>query len=109
MDIEFYKDLLSKKKRELTEMDQASAGSRKAVELDQTSVGRLSRMDALQGQAMNNAIAERRRDGLLRIESALKRTVNDEYGYCLHCGEEIAEKRLHFDPATLHCLECASK
>lgn len=109
MDIEFYKKLLLEKKSELAEIDQASAGSRKAVELDQTSVGRLSRMDAMQGQAMNNAIAERRKQGVLKIESALKRIESDEYGYCLRCGEEIAEKRLGFDPATLHCLECASK
>lgn len=109
MDIEFYKRLLLERKNELCTIDSASAGSRKAVELDQTSVGRLSRMDALQGQAMNNAIAQRRKQGLLKIESALKRTEGEEYGYCLRCGEEIAEKRLHFDPATLHCSECASK
>lgn len=109
MDIEFYKKLLLERKSELAAIDNASAESRKAVELDQTSVGRLSRMDALQGQAMNNAIAERRKLGLLKIESALKRAEGDEYGYCLRCGEEIVEKRLHFDPATLHCSECASK
>ncbi len=109
MDIANYKNLLLKKKIELVEIDQASAGSRKAVELDQTSVGRLSRMDAMQGQAMNNAIAERRKLGLLKIESALKRIEDDEYGFCLRCGEEIAKKRLDYDPATLHCLDCASQ
>lgn len=108
MDIKFYQKLLNERKIELSALDDAAAESRKTVELDQTSVGRLSRMDALQGQAMNNAIAERRKLALLKIESALKRTQSDEYGYCLKCGEEIAEKRLKFDPATLHCTDCAN-
>lgn len=107
MNIKFYKKLLYEREIELKALDAASSDSRKAVELDQTSVGRLSRMDALQGQAMNNAIAERRKLALLRIESALKRIEGDDYGYCLTCGEEIESKRLNFDPATLHCLDCA--
>lgn len=109
MDVEFYKKLLHEREIELRALDKASLDSRKAVELDQTSVGRLSRMDALQGQAMNNAIAERRKLALLRIESALKRAEGGEYGYCLSCGEDIGSKRLNFDPATLHCLDCAKK
>lgn len=108
MDIKFYQKLLNERKIELSALDETAAGSRKTVELDQTSVGRLSRMDALQGQAMNNAIAERRKLALLKIESALIRTQSDEYGYCLKCGEGIAEKRLIFDPATLHCTDCAN-
>ncbi|MEM8840537.1 MAG: TraR/DksA family transcriptional regulator, partial [Pseudomonadota bacterium] len=41
---------------ELTAAERASAGARQTVELDQQSVGRLSRMDALQVQAL--ALAE---------------------------------------------------
>ena len=109
MDIDDYKRLLLKKKAELNSLDESSADSRKAVTLDQTSVGRLSRMDALQGQAMNKAIGERRKQALLRIESALKRIECDDYGYCISCDEEIPEKRLSFDPASLYCMECAGK
>ena len=43
------------------------------VELDQTRVGRLSRMDALQAQAMSVETGRRRRQKLLQIESALRR------------------------------------
>ena len=57
---------------------------------------------------MNKAIAERRHLALQRIESALARLDDDEYGYCLLCGEEIAEKRLTFDPSALHCAVCAN-
>ena len=108
MDIDVYKRLLLDKKAELSALDDASSDARKTVELDQTAVGRLSRMDALQGQAMNKAIAERRKGEMLRIESALRRIEEDEFGYCLTCGEKIVEKRLSFNPAVLHCTECAN-
>lgn len=107
MDLELYKKLLLDKQAELNDLDNVSSGSRETVELDQTSVGRLSRMDALQGQAMHKAIARRRHQDLLRIESALKRITEDDYGYCFSCGEDIAEKRLSFDPSALNCADCA--
>ena len=50
-----------------------SKESRATVMLDQQSVGRLSRMDALQGQAMAQAGEDRRQLLLRRIEAALAR------------------------------------
>jgi len=77
------------------------------VELDQQRVGRLSRMDALQGQEMARA-AERRRDTELRkIEAALARLDSGDYGWCVRCGEEIAAERLRLDPAIPVCIDCA--
>jgi DnaK suppressor protein len=86
----------------------ATADSRRPVELDQASVGRLSRMDALQGQAMAQA-AERNRDReAARIRAALKRIDDGEFGWCMTCGEEIAPKRLAADPTIATCIRCAS-
>jgi DnaK suppressor protein len=79
----------------------------KPVELDQTRVGRLSRMDALQNQAMAKETERRRQQELLRIDAALERLHNGSYGECLECGELIAEKRLDLDPSALLCIECA--
>jgi DnaK suppressor protein len=77
------------------------------VELDQTTQGRLSRMDALQGQAMAQEVARRRDVEIRRIDAALKRIDEHEFGYCVACGEEIALKRLELDPATPNCIDCA--
>lgn len=77
------------------------------IELDQTRVGRLSRMDALQAQAMSKETGRRRRQKLLQIEAALRRIEQDEYGYCQECGDEIAPARLNIDPAVLLCIRCA--
>lgn len=92
---------------ELEALDEASTESRTAVELDQSRVGRLSRMDALQAQAMNNAVAARRRAKQAAIQAALQRLEEDEFGFCVTCGDAIAEKRLLSDPAAAICLHCS--
>jgi DnaK suppressor protein len=83
--------------------------SESIVELDQAKVGRLSRMDALQGQAMAKASGQRREIMLRNIDAALKRIDNGDYGICRDCEEPINPKRLEFDPTALRCIECQSK
>jgi len=104
-----FKKLLIIQQEELHESEQISVDASKTVELDQGRVGRLSRMDALQGQAMSLEIKRRRQLESQNIIAALHRIDNDEYGYCAKCGEEIATKRLKFDPAAIFCIACASQ
>lgn len=87
--------------------DVLGAEGQKVVELDQNAVGRLSRMDALQGQAMAQATQARRAAMRKRIAAALARIDEGEFGYCTECGEEIAEKRLDLDPTLPTCISCA--
>ncbi len=84
----------------------ASAG---VVELDQQRVGRLSRMDAMQAQAMAQASGRRREDSLRAIAAALARLDSDDYGYCLSCGETIKADRLRVDPTATLCIDCANR
>ena len=109
MDIKLFKSLLLEKKTALMKEEAAGKEAAQVVELDQTSVGRVSRMDAMQGQAMAIAVNQRRQVELQKIEVALKRIDQGEYGFCLECDEEIAEPRLKLDPATSLCINCASK
>lgn len=102
------KALLLKRQADLKALDDEAAGWRDTVELDQQSVGRLSRMDALQQQEMAQAEARRRTSDLARIDIALKRIDEDEYGWCAQCGEPIAYKRLEIDPAAALCVTCAT-
>jgi len=102
----YWKNKLLEMQAELLHLEEESKEGREAVELDQSRVGRLSRMDALQAQAMNNAIAARRKQALARIDAAFNRLVEGEFGYCLKCGDEIAEKRLSLDPTLLYCTDC---
>lgn len=85
---------------------QREAGSA-VVELDQTRTGRLSRMDALQLQAMASAGRERAAAELRRIDAALARIRNGAFGPCAGCGEPIAAERLKAHPAVALCVSCA--
>lgn len=94
-------------REELAKLADAHEADRAPVELDQTMVGRVSRMDALQGQAMAQEVARRRETEIKRIDAALKRMDEGDYGYCVSCGEEIAVRRLELDPAAATCIDCA--
>lgn len=107
IDMKGAKKRLEERRRDLEAIVESSRESRKPVELDQSRVGRLSRMDALQDQAMALETERRREIELRRIGAALARVASGEYGYCLTCGEEIEPKRLDFDAATPVCIDCA--
>ena len=85
----------------------AGAEARRPVALDQQAVGRLSRIDAMQMQAMAQASEARRRQRARRSEAALVRLDEDEFGYCTACGEAIPAKRQAIDPTLAHCVDCA--
>lgn len=98
---------LGARRSELEEQSRMSGEARRTVELDQQSVGRLSRMDAMQQQAMAEAQERSRKRDLARIEQAERRLREGEYGYCVECGEEIPDKRLAIDPMAERCVNCA--
>ena len=87
--------------------DAIGAPGQSTVELDQQAIGRLSRMDALQNQAMAKAGGARRQAERARLRAALARIDAGDYGFCDDCGEEIAPGRLRFDPAATRCVDCA--
>ncbi|MDI6748085.1 MAG: TraR/DksA C4-type zinc finger protein [Rhodocyclaceae bacterium] len=93
---------LDKLRAELTRTAAAAA----PVELDQTAQGRLSRMDAMQQQAMAASLAERLRTEIRKTEAALDRVAAGTYGECCRCGDEIEARRLAADPATPFCAGC---
>lgn len=107
IDPDEFRELLHARQAELRELSDISAQSRGAVELDQASVGRVSRIDAIQQQAMALNNERARANELERIKAALARIEDGDYGACLACGEDIPEKRLRFDPSIATCVDCA--
>lgn len=107
LDTDAFRNRLIEARDELTDISDASESSRQAVTLDQQSVGRLSRMDAMQQQAMALATQERRRTQTRRIDAALKRIDEGVFGYCVVCGDLIAKPRLANDPTVPNCVGCA--
>jgi len=104
---EVFKQRLLRRREEILDLRSVSGASRRPVELDPARVGRLSRMDALQEQAMSLETERRRKLELQRIEAALQRIEEGEFGYCLICGDEIEVKRLDLDPTLPTCVACA--
>jgi len=94
---------------QLQELQATGDEACETVALDQSSVGRLSRMDALQGQAMSQERGRRRTLELQRIAAALSRLAAGNFGYCVRCDEPIATRRLELDPAAPLCIQCASR
>jgi len=107
IDIKAFKKRLTEMRKLVEELSEVTEEARQPVELDQTSVGRLSRMDALQTQAMQLETERRRSIEILRIDSALQRISEGEFGYCISCGIEIEPKRLNNDPTAPTCFDCA--
>lgn len=86
---------------------EGSSETRKPVELDQQMVGRLSRMDALQGQALAQGLEARRAGRLRAIAAAFARMDEGAFGFCEDCGEFIGTGRLDADACVVRCVSCA--
>ena len=95
-------------KKELERIADTGDDPAAVVQLDQTKVGRLSRMDALQAQAMAQASGERRAAQLREIDAALRRIDDGSYGDCERCETPINPRRLDADPTARLCIDCAS-
>jgi DnaK suppressor protein len=109
IDLEYFKRRLKARLQVLSSAAEIQQQEESPKELDQARVGRLSRMDAMQQQAMSQAAARLSAAELQRIKTALVRIENEEYGHCILCEEEIAEKRFRFDPSLLTCTSCAEQ
>jgi len=108
LDIKKFKMILESMREKAEKLSKSTTESRKPVELDQTKFGRVTRMDALQFQAMQLEIERRRTLEIKQIDSALQRINIGDFGYCVNCGNEINFKRLENNPLTPACIECAN-
>jgi len=58
------------------------------------------------GRSFELRIRDRERKLLSKIEEAIGRLNEGEYGLCDGCGEEIGVKRLEARPVTTYCIDC---
>jgi len=54
-------------------------------------------------------LASGERELLFKIDDALRRIVDGEYGYCLTCEKKITKTRLKAVPHASYCRECQEK
>jgi DnaK suppressor protein len=108
-EMEQFREQLLRMKRELQAQEETGKEAARPVELDPASMGRLTRMDAIQSQQLAKEAARRRAQTLVKIETALRRLDEGEFGACLVCGEDIDPRRLAVDPTHTLCIACAEK
>ena len=60
-------------------------------------------------QEFTLSLMENDEETLEKIEAALERIEDGDYGSCLECDRVIPKTRLNAIPYTPHCVKCASK
>jgi len=91
--------------KELNEILTQANDAEKTVDLD-LPIGRLTRMDAIQQQKMEEAGRNQSKLRLGQVNTALRMYQEDEYGYCRKCEEPIGYARLKAKPEAPFCLDC---
>lgn len=64
-------------------------------------------IQAKQLASISAQLSERAAHKLHKIDVAFSKIQNSTYGKCEDCDDEIAEKRLIFNPHFLTCISCA--
>ncbi len=101
------RDRLDAELAKAIEAIQHAQQSAATVELDQSSVGRISRIDALQQQALAQGLLERLLTRQRKLNAALDRFDSGIYGLCCACEANIEPERLNADPTVVFCQGCA--
>ena len=108
-DIKHFRSRLITLQAELQALEGVGKEAAQTVKLDQSCVGRLSRMDAMQAQAMSQETNRRRTIELQQIDIALRRIDDGTFGFCLRCDELLSIGRLEANPTATLCINCASQ
>jgi len=71
-------------------------------------LGRLTRLEAMGEQHVNNKILDESRLRLTRLKNALQRIDKPMFGICIECEESIGIGRMSIRPESVRCVECAN-
>src|SRR5580765_642236 len=104
------KQMLDARRRELQAEVQ---GKMRVVREEGTWGGKLNEvLDAVESseadiqEEIEFALIQMKSETLNKINDAVGRLEQGDYGYCFDCGEEIAEKRLRALPFAVRCKDC---
>jgi len=71
-------------------------------------LGRLTRLEAMGEQHVNNQVLDEARLRLTRLNNALQRIDKPMFGICIECEESIGMGRMRIRPESVKCVECAN-
>jgi DnaK suppressor protein len=70
-------------------------------------IGRISRMDAINNKAINDAALRKAEEKLAQLERMHQQVDEPGFGLCRKCGQPIPMQRLILMPQSAHCVRCA--
>jgi DnaK suppressor protein len=70
------------------------------------SLGRLTRLEAMGEQHVNNKIMDESKLRLTRLTNALLRMDKPMFGICIECEDPIGIERMRIRPESVRCVEC---
>ncbi|QGY40945.1 RNA polymerase-binding protein DksA [Pseudodesulfovibrio cashew] len=106
-DLQFFKDMLTGM------LDDTLRKSEETIE-DMTESGEVyadpaDRATAESDRAFTLRLRDRERKLVKKIQKAVERIEDGEYGICQECGDDISIARLKARPMTTLCINCKSK
>jgi len=73
------------------------------------SLGRLTRMEAMGEQQVNQKILDESKRRLTRLKNSLLRIDKPMFGICIECEEPIGTERMKIRPESVRCVACANR
>ena len=73
----------------------------------ENAIGRISRMDAINNKGVAEASLRNLQLKLSKLEIALSKLDNKDFGIYIRCKQPIAEGRLMLMPESNRCINCA--
>ncbi len=72
-------------------------------------IGRLTRMEAINSKSISEASLNSARSKLIKLEKALKKIDDPDFGVCIACDNPIPHGRIMLMPESTVCVPCAEK
>ena len=105
--VEFFRDLLQSRLDAL--LGEARATMTDLSEGEENYADPTDRAAAESERSFLLRIRDRERKLIVKIQEALGRIEDGNFGICETCGEEIGEKRLEARPVTTQCIDCKTE
>ena len=75
----------------------------------ENSLGRISRMDAINNKSVVEASLRNKKSKLTKLNVAISKVDEKDFGYCQMCKNQIQPMRLMFMPESSRCVRCAAR
>ena len=73
----------------------------------ENAIGRISRMDAINNKSVNEASLRESLDKLKKLEMALTKVDDADFGICIRCAQPIPIGRIMLMPHANKCVQCS--